>query len=402
MWRGDTSGLSGVCRRICAFHEEYKIRSKSLMDNYLKAFFALLRAGLWEQSVRLLPFEPLDFDSLFELAEEQAVVGLIGAGLEHVEDRKVTKPEAVRFLKNVFSLECRNLEINGFIEKLTGRLRSADVYALLVKGQGVAQCYERSGWRSVGDIDLLVDDENYRKAKEFLATKAESIGVEEVDKKHLGMTIDSWTVELHGTLHNGLSRRSDKVVDEIQDDSLRGGNVVMWRNGETDVPLPGPDNHILFVFTHILQHFFHGGIGLRQICDWCRLLWTYRESIDRDLLESRLRRMGLMSEWRVFASLAVHYLGYQASYMPLYCESGAFARKADRVLALVLKKGSFGRKVDKSYMKTAPVLQRKIITIWRQLKESVSFLSIFPMDTFRFLGFFFVEGVSRTRKTTKF
>lgn len=372
------------------------------MDKNRNSFFALLKAGLWEQSVRLLPYEPLDFDSLYELADEQAVVGLIGAGLEYVEDRKVKKPEAVKFLKKVFTLECRNSEINAFIEKLTLRLRSAGVYALLVKGQGVAQCYERPQWRSVGDVDLLVDDVNYLKGKEYFAAKAEYVGVEEVDKKHIGMTIDSWTVELHGTLHNGLSRRSDKVIDEIQDDSLRRGNVVMWRNGETDIPLPSPDNHILFVFTHILQHFFHGGIGLRQICDWCRLLWTYRESIDKSLLESRIRRMGLMSEWRVFASLAINYLGYQASYMPLYCESRSYSNKADRVLSLVLKKGSFGRKVDKSYMKKTPALRRKIITIWRQLKESATFLSIFPIDTFRFLGFFFVEGVSRTRNTTKF
>ena len=42
----------------------------------------------------MLPYEPLDYDSLYELAEEQAIVGLIGAGLEHVEDRKVKKPEA--------------------------------------------------------------------------------------------------------------------------------------------------------------------------------------------------------------------------------------------------------------------------------------------------------------------
>lgn len=79
---------------------------------------------------------------MYELAEEQAVVGLIGAGLEHVEDRKVKKPGAVKFLKKVFTLECRNSEINAFIEKLTLRLRNAGVYALLVKGQGVAQCYE--------------------------------------------------------------------------------------------------------------------------------------------------------------------------------------------------------------------------------------------------------------------
>lgn len=372
------------------------------MDNNRRAFFALLRAGLWEQSVRLLPFEPLDFDALYELAEEQAVVGLLGAGLEHVEDRKVTKPEAVRFLKKVFSLECKNSEINSFIEKLTLRLRSTGVYALLVKGQGVAQCYERPRWRSVGDVDLLVDDVNYRKGKEYLGSLAEYVGPEEVDKKHFGMTIDSWTVELHGTLHNGLSRRSDNVIDEIQEDSLRNGSVVMWRNGETDVPLPAPDNHILFVFTHILQHFFLGGIRLKQICDWCRLLWIYRDSIDKNLLESRIRRMGLMSEWKVFASLAVNYLGYEASYMPMYCELRSYSHKAERVLASVLKKGSFGRKSDKSYMKEAPVLRRKIITIWRQLKDSVTFFGIFPMDTFRFLGFFFVEGISRTKKTTKF
>ncbi len=374
---------------------------KCPMDNY-KAFFALLRAGLWEQSVRLLPFEPLDFNALYELAEEQAVVGLIGAGLEHVEDRKVTKPEAVRFLKKVFSLECRNSEINGFVEKLTQMLRSSGVYALLIKGQGVAQCYERPEWRSVGDVDLLVDDANYQKGKEYLGSMAEYVGVEEVDKKHFEMTIDSWTVELHGTLHNGLSRRSDKVIDEIQEDSLRNGSVVMWRNGETDVPLPSPDNHILFVFTHILQHFFHGGIGLRQICDWCRMLWTYRDCLDHKLLDSRLRRMGLVSEWRVFASLAVNTLGLQASYMPLYRESKIYSRKAERVLALVMRKGSFGRKVYTSDTKSTSVLRRKLITIGRQLKESVSFLTIFPLDSFRFLVFFFVEGISRTRKTTKF
>lgn len=372
------------------------------MDNNLRAFFALLRAGLWEQSVRLSPFEPLDFDALYELADEQTVIGLLGAGLEHVEDRKITKPEALRFLKKVFTLEGRNSEMNGFIEKLEGWLRNAGIYALLVKGQGVAQCYERPKWRAVGDVDLLVDDKNYLKAKEVLAAKAESVSVEEVDKKHIGMTIDSWTVELHGTLHNGLSSRSDRVIDEIQEDSLKKGNVVMWRNGETDIPLPGPDNHILFVFTHILQHFYHGGVGLRQICDWCRMLWTYRESINQALLESRLRKMGLMSEWKVFAFLAVNTLGFQASWMPLYSESKSLTRKAERVLALVLKKGNFGRNVDKSYLKKAPVFRRKVITIGRKLKESVSFFRIFPMDTFRFLWFFFVEGVSRTRKTTKF
>ena len=66
-------------------------------------FFELLRAGLWEQSVRLSAYEPIDFNELYEMADGQSVVGLLAAGLEFVEDRKVVKKEALPFMKKVFS-----------------------------------------------------------------------------------------------------------------------------------------------------------------------------------------------------------------------------------------------------------------------------------------------------------
>lgn len=45
------------------------------MDSNQQAFFALVRAGLWEQDVQLLPFGKVDFSAVMRLAEEQAVVG---------------------------------------------------------------------------------------------------------------------------------------------------------------------------------------------------------------------------------------------------------------------------------------------------------------------------------------
>ncbi len=70
------------------------------------------------------------------------------------------------------------------------------------------------------------------------------------------------------------------MLDEIQQDTFEKDETRIWKDGETDVLLPHADNDVIFVFTHILQHFFKGGIGVRQICDWCRLLWTYRNEID--------------------------------------------------------------------------------------------------------------------------
>lgn len=365
------------------------------MGSNREAFFALLRAGLWEQGVRLLPYEPLDFDAIYEIADAQSVVGLLAAGLEHVEDRKVTKPEALKFLKRVFSLEGKNASVCAFIEDLMGRLWEAGIYALLVKGQGLAQCYKRPQWRSVGDVDLLLDSDNYLKAKELLLPLAQAVKDEDIDKKHIGITIDSWLVELHGTLHNGLSSRITRVVDRIQEETIRGGQVRMWRNGETNVPLPCIDNDIIFVFTHLLQHFFQGGIRLRQVCDWSRLLWTYRGSIDVELMRSRISEMRLMSEWEVFATLAVEHLGCPVEAMPLYRDSKAIHRRSERALRLILE-----AKTDDEYKKNAPVLKRKLITIWRTMKDTLTFVRIFPIDAFRFLGYFFVVGFQRTRHTT--
>lgn len=57
-------------------------------------------------------------------------------------------------------IEQRNKGMNIFISELIDKLQKEDIYAILVKGQGIAQCYEKPLWRSSGDIDLLLSDSN--------------------------------------------------------------------------------------------------------------------------------------------------------------------------------------------------------------------------------------------------
>jgi hypothetical protein len=135
-------------------------------------FFKLLRAGLWERETLLTSIDDIDFMDVYRLAEEQAVVGLVAAGLEHVKDVKVPQEMALTFVGEALQLEQRNTSMNAFIGKLISRMRTVGIYTLLVKGQGVAQCYERPLWRACGDVDLFLSDDNYHKAKEYLCPLA--------------------------------------------------------------------------------------------------------------------------------------------------------------------------------------------------------------------------------------
>ena len=354
-----------------------KVEKQEMNINQL-AFFELLRAGLWEKEARLSVFDGIDFNEVYRLAEEQSVVGLVAAGMEHVTDVKIPQTTFLFFVGNAIQIEQRNKAMNAFVAELIERLRKADIYVILVKGQGIAQCYERPLWRACGDVDLLLSEANYKKAKALLMSLADSVEDEDEERNHLAMTINGWVVELHGTLRSQLGKRIDNVIDETQNDTFQFGNVRVWQNEKVAVYLPSPNNDMIFVFCHILQHFFRGGIGLRQICDWCRLLYTYKDTLNHNLLESRLSKAGLMSEWKAFAALAVVYLGMPIEVIPFYSDSSRWKRKASRVMDLVLETGNFGNNRDYSYQKKYPYVVYKAISLWRHTKDGLRHFSLFP------------------------
>lgn len=348
-----------------------------------QAFFVLVKAGLWEKDERLLSNEMLDYDKIFRLAEEQSVIGLVAAGLEHIVNVKPQKELVLEFVGQTLQLEQRNKAMNNFIGDIVGKMGNAGIYALLIKGQGIAQCYERPLWRASGDVDFLLSADNYKKAYSFL--KPVALSVEEEDKyyRHIALNIDPWVIELHGSLRSGLWSRLDKELDKVQNAIFYGGNVRSWMNGNVQVFLPKSNEDIVLVFCHILQHFFLEGIGLRQICDWCRLLWTYRDEIDEKLLASRLKAMGIESEWKSFACLAVNTLGMPAEAMPFYSSDNRWQRKANKVLSFVMETGNFGHNRDYSYYKKYPYVVYKSISMWRHFKDGVRFFSIFPLDSMK-------------------
>ena len=366
---------------------------------YKDAFFALVRAGLFPvhgEGLMVHDFSNVDWGEVYRLAEEQSVIGLIADAIDRfkfqVSGFKIPQEWALQFIGQTLQIEQRNKAMNEFVARLISLLRKNDIYAILVKGQGIAQCYEKPLWRASGDVDLLLSEDNYEKAKEILIPLALTVDREFTSFKHLGMRMEGdFEVELHGTMRSRLSKRIDRGIDEVQNDVFYGGSVRSWQNGSTQVFLPAPDEDVIFVFTHILHHFFIEGVGLRQICDWCRLLWTYKDKIDVALLEKRLRKMDLMSEWKAFAALAVNTLGMPESAMPLYDPASKWSRKAEKILAFVLETGNFGH--NRHRERPNSYIAKKAQSLWRHTKDNLRQMAIFPLDSLRVWWGVFTNGL---------
>ena len=370
-----------------------------------ETFFSLIKAGLWRNENPNIRIDgSTDWNEVYQLAQEQSVLGHVLAGLEQYKnlnanlDLNIPKVLLLQWIGEVQVIEQRNKEMNVFIAELIEKLRKADIYALLVKGQGIAQCYEKPLWRCSGDVDLFLSYDNYQKAKTLLTPLASEVETEYEGICHLGMTIDGWVVELHGSLRVGLPQRINRVLDEMQADTFYGGNVRSWLNGQTQIFMLGKENDIFYVFVHFFNHFYKEGVGLRQICDWCRLLYTYRDSLNYELLESRIKRAGLMSEWKAFGALAIEYLGFPKDSMPLLDvrskkEDVRWRKKADRIMEFILKSGNMGHNRDMSHFSKYPYLIRKCVSMGRRIGDLINHARIFPLDSLRFFPRIMFNGL---------
>lgn len=363
----------------------------------INAFFALVRAGLWTDvepsALRIQRIaETVDWDDVYRLAEEQSVIGVVLAGIE-LSNVKAPQELLLQWIGEVQIMEQQNKAMNLFIAELIEKMRKADIYTLLVKGQGIAQCYEKPLWRCCGDVDLFLSDDNYKRAKKLLIPIASEVEKEYVREKHLGVTIDGYAVELHGTLYSGLSSQVEKGLDEIKKAVSFEGKIRSWTNSGTQVFLLNADEDVVYVFTHMLQHFFKEGLGLRQVCDWCRLLWTYRSKLDLRLLESRVKRMGLFSEWKAFGSFAVEYLGMPVESMPFYSDEQKWKKKADKICAFILEVGNMGHNRDMSYFEKYPYLIRKVCSMGRRSGDLMRHARIFPLDSLSFFPRIMFNGL---------
>ncbi|MBR5075055.1 MAG: nucleotidyltransferase family protein [Bacteroidales bacterium] len=393
------------------YGKKYKIDSVDV-----RAFLALTSAGLfgWERfssssaapgiNPSSIDWKAVDWDAVMQLAREQALVGIVasafdaiglGFELQEVMDRSRRKDLA----KKVYSIEQRNLKMESFIGKLFAGLESKGLHPVLLKGQGVAQSYLNPQRRNPGDIDVLLYGDEYESAKSLLSAKAQKVMGEGAKEKQQQIYLGGFIVELHGSLRILLGKKFDTELDRLykrlfEEKHFRTAIFPGQTDGQESghpVKLPDINTDVLYVFCHMLHHFFEGGVGLRQVCDLCRLLYCYRNEIDREWLSAELEKLGFMTEWKAFGALMVDYLGMKPQYVPFLVDEGVdegakgaggisrkWRRKARRIMAYILSTGNMGKNRDLSYKKKYPYIIKKLISLMKIISNFWRLARIFP------------------------
>ena len=360
-------------------------------------FFALLRAGLWNEVPAGEPFAGgVDWEALYRLAFAQTVVPLVTDGVNRLPQACLpAEPERLDpFLADMMATANRNRVLDAFIPKLFAALDGIPV--VLVKGQSLAQDYPDPERRQPGDIDLLLLPESYEAAKAILLPKATKVLEEEWSIWHQGMRFRSVEVEIHGSISTLMSRKLDRKLAALLKEEFDGRPFPTVPIGGADIPVPDADFNAVYVFVHFLQHYWSGGVGLRQLIDWITFVTVHKRDIHPVILEKRLEDLGLLRVWKTFTGFAQEYLGCPAEKLPL--AAAPDAGKNARIWRYVRHCGNFGKNVDRSRGEES-YLVRKIHSFWRLVvADRLRHFPVFPQESVRFFLGAFGYGLQRLAK----
>lgn len=177
------------------------------------------------------------------------------------------------------------------VEKILREFDEAGVRNVPLKGYFMKHIYPQTDFRTMTDIDILVDKKNFGEVERIFTEQGfENVGVLNVKEIHFRK--DLMYFEIHADLNEG----DDRSYSDIW-------NRVLPREGYKLSCKMSDEDFYIYNLYHSFKHFLHGGIGLRMVMDVYVYLTAF-PSLDADYIAAELEKRGMVQFEKEMRELA--------------------------------------------------------------------------------------------------
>lgn len=292
-------------------------------------FFELLRAAIWQRDVDIRIFDAaFSWGNICRALESHALLALAADAIMKVNDylpaeKQLNPMQQMAIMQHSATVAQTHYELNNAIIKTFSVLQQAGCHPLLLKGQGLATLYPLSNTRSCGDIDIYVGLSEYDKVcraiRQMINNPAAEAQAEE-EAHHYEIHDGNIIYEIHRYPSVAGNQRYQDRYYALSSLYLAPGTYDSMTIGSTPIQVPTLQYNVLYVFNHLCQHIWEGGVGIKQLIDWMLLLNHALKNTDFSLerLKIDLKQIGLYRAWQILGGVLVNQLGMPQSAFPFW------------------------------------------------------------------------------------
>ena len=246
---------------------------------YEKCLIGIIKDAVLNKNDTEIPKE-IDIDILAEIAKFHKIANILYPELEKkgIENEKLGKD--FNFWLTVESNQ------QYYLEKVKKRFEEEKIRFICIKGAYMRTLYPETYMRSSTDLDIFVDDENTERVHEIMT----ELGAETVRFSH-EMKDDTYNIGqfVHIEIHRKLVDERCPWSEKCQEIEKR---AVPKKDGSYEYVLSIEDFY-LHMLAHMAYHLKYSGCGIRLVLDIWVYLNKFSETIDRKILNQRLKDCGL-------------------------------------------------------------------------------------------------------------
>lgn len=322
----------------------------------------------------------INWRQLYSFASKQAILGLCFDSIERLakeysdelKQNPIERELLMTWMAKTLQIRRQDMNVNGVAAKLYSKFREDGLRCCILKGQGDAVMYPNPYSRTPGDIGVWVNA-----SREDITEYAKNHFKQEDDIRfhHLETTMDGVPVELHfypGIMNNPIyNARLQKWFKRNAD--LQCSNVVCLPDGIGEIAIPTTAFNVVYQLTHLYNHFFDEGIGMRQIIDYYYVVNNDELLVIRDTLQKELKHLGLWKFARTVMYVLHEALGLSEEKMIAPMDE----KRGKLLLAEILNGGNFGHHFTKyGHFTQQGMAKKNFLKIWR----NIHFVRYYPAE----------------------
>ncbi|MEQ8192682.1 MAG: nucleotidyltransferase family protein, partial [Candidatus Eremiobacterota bacterium] len=186
------------------------------------------------------------------------------------------------------------------VEKILQTFEANQMKCMPLKGYIIKHLYPQSNMRSMGDVDILVEESKLEKAKDIMLGLGYTLRSE--DNNHdIYFKNPAVMIELHKLLI------SQQKVENLffyfgsgwDRTRLKAGHKYQYEMSEEDF--------YIYLLGHMAKHYQRGGTGLRSVMDIWVYKRHYRNQMDWNYITTELEKAGLYEFAKSMESLSEYW-----------------------------------------------------------------------------------------------
>lgn len=315
---------------------------------------SLIRIVGYQLFGRECPKADMDVPGILKEARAQTVFSMVFSFFQDRSGADVRELAAAQeeFFRSII-LNTNNFQEHHELNEIMG---SHDIPYTAVKGLSSAYYYPDPSLRDMGDVDFLVYEKDFERAKQAVLSAGFEIDHgDKPDSIHIAFKREPMSIwEQHRSVNGIPDGRIGELIQSDIETTIETAQLIDLDGAECKIP--DPYHHGLVILLHMISHMTSEGIGLRHLCDWA----VFADRLDNDrfvsLFKVRLERFGLWKYAQIMTAAAEKYLGMKHKQ---WAENALIDDDLlQDVIEDILGGGNFGKKDLNRYRETKYISNR--------------------------------------------